>query len=352
MKHGVSRKQSISTLSRKVLSEPEKSAAKTAKNTTVKSPKPNSVKTVSTNSKPSAASPKNRAKVIIAPKKSVKKDVSATISIKKNASPTSNTKTTAKEKQLNLKAKIGKIAPEIVGKATKVSARKSETKTAATKVKTVRGTKEKSPVKNVAQKIAESKPSKTAKAVRPTSKASLKPIVKAENASKTASPTARKKAKKIEKPSVKIRNGRLVLPPRKKVETAFIAPVETAAEPIKLPPAESPKRKLKSFGAAIFRGKKTRYDFQVFPFDGEFEDAAAIFIISRRKVDNKKRAHHRMVCIGQTDSVLDELKKHRKGKCFKQFQANAISILREENEQKRLKIEADLKSAHQIPCPH
>ena len=59
-----------------------------------------------------------------------------------------------------------------------------------------------------------------------------------------------------------------------------------------------------------------------------------------------------MVCVGQTVSVLSELKKHRKGKCFKQHAANAISVMREENEQKRLKIEADLKSAHTIPCPH
>lgn len=155
--------------------------------------------------------------------------------------------------------------------------------------------------------------------------------------------------RKIEKESsIKIRNGRLVMPPLLKK----VKPVEVPIEPIVLTTPKPRKRKVKVFGAAIFRGKKARYDFQVFPVDGEFEDAAAIYIISRRVVDKRQRAHHKMVCIGQTNSIFSELKKHLKGKCFKQFQANAISVLREENEQKRLKIEADLKSAHTIPCPH
>lgn len=138
-------------------------------------------------------------------------------------------------------------------------------------------------------------------------------------------------------------------PPKK--SKAVAPPIETV-ETIAVSIPKPKKKKVKPIGAAIFRGIKERYDFQVFPVDGEFEDAAAIYIISRRLVDKNKRAHHRMVCIGQADSVLSELKKHRKGKCFKQHQANAISVLREENEQKRLKITLDLMSAHAIPCPH
>ena len=138
--------------------------------------------------------------------------------------------------------------------------------------------------------------------------------------------------------------------PTKKIK-AVEPPVE-AVEEIAAPIPKPKKKKVKPLGAAIFRGVKERYDFQVFPIESEFEDAAAIFIISRRVVDRNKRAHHRMVCIGQTDSVLSEIKKHRKGKCFKKYEANAISVLREGDEQKRLKIESDLKSAHTIPCPH
>ena len=193
------------------------------------------------------------------------------------------------------------------------------------------------------------------KTVQPAKKAKLKLVEVA------AQPKAQKqkeiiapKAAKANTPKVKREKIKIAAPvkvaPTKKIK-AVEPPVE-AVEVIAAPIPKLKKKKVKPLGAAIFRGKKERYDFQVFPIEGEFEDAAAIFIISRRVVDRNKRAHHRMVCIGQTDSVLSEIKKHRKGKCFKKYEANAISVLREGDEQKRLKIESDLKSAHTIPCPH
>lgn len=110
------------------------------------------------------------------------------------------------------------------------------------------------------------------------------------------------------------------------------------------------KKKAKPIGSAIFRGKKERYGFEVFPLDAEFEDVSAIYVISKRKIDKRKKGHHALVCIGQTESVLGEIKRHKKGKCVKKYQANVISILPEENEQKRLRIETDLKAAHTVVC--
>ena len=110
------------------------------------------------------------------------------------------------------------------------------------------------------------------------------------------------------------------------------------------------KKKAKPICSAIFRGKKERYGFEVFPLDAELEDVSAIYVISKRKIDKRKKGHHALVCIGQTNSVLGEIKRHKKGKCVKKYQANVISILPEENEQKRLRIETDLKAAHTVVC--
>jgi len=55
------------------------------------------------------------------------------------------------------------------------------------------------------------------------------------------------------------------------------------------------------------------------------------------------------VCIGQTDSVLGEIKRH-KIKCIKKHNANVISILPEADVKKRLKIEEDLRAAHAVAC--
>jgi hypothetical protein len=109
------------------------------------------------------------------------------------------------------------------------------------------------------------------------------------------------------------------------------------------------KKKNKPIGSAIFRGRKDRYDFKVFPLDNDFEDVSAIYVISRRKIDREKKGHHALVCIGQTDSVLGEIKRH-KNKCIKKHNANVISILPEANVNKRIKIEEDLRAAHAIAC--
>ncbi|MDQ3322052.1 MAG: hypothetical protein M3525_06435 [Acidobacteriota bacterium] len=123
------------------------------------------------------------------------------------------------------------------------------------------------------------------------------------------------------------------------------ATVETTALQTKTKP-----KNIKPIGAAVFRGRKKRYDFQVYPLDFAFENVSAIYVISKRKTDSKKRGHHALVCIGQTDSVVNELRKHASGKCVKKHEANVISILPEQSEKKRLKIEEDLKAAHTIVC--
>ncbi len=133
-------------------------------------------------------------------------------------------------------------------------------------------------------------------------------------------------------------------------KNAIIA-AENKPEPKKLPlPPKLKKKKAKPICAAVFRGKKDRYGFEVFPLDAEFEDVSAIYVISKRKIDKRKKGHHALVCIGQTESLLGEIKRHKQGKCVKKYQANVISILPEENEKKRLRIETDLKAAHTVVC--
>lgn len=114
------------------------------------------------------------------------------------------------------------------------------------------------------------------------------------------------------------------------------------------------RKKTKSLriSEAVFRGSKTTYNFEVFPMDVELPETPAVFIISRRKVDKLGKGHHKLICIGQTESIVKELKQHKKGKCLKQNKANVVSLLAEVDEKLRLKIEEDLKSAYRILCLH
>lgn len=112
------------------------------------------------------------------------------------------------------------------------------------------------------------------------------------------------------------------------------------------------KRKSLKIGEAVFRGKKTIYNFEVFPLDVELESVPAVYLITKRKIDKLGKAHHAPVCIGQTDSLTEGLKQHVKGKCIKKLKANVICVLQNEDEKSRRKIEEDLKASCAVPCLH
>jgi len=115
-------------------------------------------------------------------------------------------------------------------------------------------------------------------------------------------------------------------------------------------PKKPVNKKAKPISSAVLRGKKGRYDFEVFPLDANFEAVSAIYVITKRITDKRKRGHHKLVCIGQTESIVDGIKMHKKDKCIKQNEANVICLLKEESEKNRLKIADDLREAHSISC--
>ncbi len=84
----------------------------------------------------------------------------------------------------------------------------------------------------------------------------------------------------------------------------------------------------------------------------EFDRVPAIYGISKRVTDKQKRGHHRLICIGETASIFDDIKKHKKDKCIKANQANVVCLLKEQDENNRLRIATDLREAHSIVCDH
>lgn len=115
-------------------------------------------------------------------------------------------------------------------------------------------------------------------------------------------------------------------------------------------PNNDRKKPVRAVTSAVFRGKKSAYDFKVYEIGENLGSIPAVFVISKRTTDRNKRGHHSLVCIGETESVANELKIHRKSKCLKQNEANVISILPIENERERRQIAEDLKAAHSFVC--
>ncbi|MEZ5424752.1 MAG: hypothetical protein R2747_00685 [Pyrinomonadaceae bacterium] len=137
---------------------------------------------------------------------------------------------------------------------------------------------------------------------------------------------------------------------RSKAATAKSRKSTKSAE-IVTPKVGSPRRKpIRAISKAVFRGERAYYYFKVYAINENFREVPGVYIISKRKTDRRNRGHHKIICIGQTDSVIKDIRAHRRGKCLRPNSANVVSILREENEEKRLRIENDLKAAHTLVC--
>src|SRR5205085_3558813 len=105
-----------------------------------------------------------------------------------------------------------------------------------------------------------------------------------------ANPKAKKEIAKIQIKKANIAKPKAEKPLKKSIEPKN----ENVAASVK---KKVVPKKVKPIGTAVFRGKKEIYDFQVFPLDEKFEQMKAVYIISKRKTDRKKRAHHKLVYI-------------------------------------------------------
>lgn len=238
----------------------------------------------------------------------------------------------------NIKGKVEIVSPKPVKKA-----RRSETSVPpAAKVKSAAA----------AVKIETKTPKKRAQSERkkePPLPAAVKS--KSPKAGKPATVGAIKKAARNEVSVKNLKSAKTVEQKSLKLSRKAESKVENKVEPVLADQIVKPvKKKIKPIGSAVVRGKMGRYDFEMFSLDAEIKDGSAIYVISKRITDKSGRGHHKFVCIGQSESLLGELKKHKKDKCIKQHNANVICLLREEDEKNRLKIETDLREAHTIFC--
>jgi len=109
-------------------------------------------------------------------------------------------------------------------------------------------------------------------------------------------------------------------------------------------------KRVRKIAEAVFRGQKTQYKFDVFPLTADITDAPAIFIISRRITDKFRKGHHSAVCLGETDSIRAEIKKHKRAKCVKQHAANVVCILKDVDKANRSLVVDDLQTARSFSC--
>jgi len=109
------------------------------------------------------------------------------------------------------------------------------------------------------------------------------------------------------------------------------------------------RKRVRKLSTAVFRGSRTEYSFDVYPITPAITDNAAVFIFSHRKADKKGRWHHAVSCVGETASIVSEIKRHKRAKCVK-GNANVVCLLREADSRLRAGVLDDIVSARAFSC--
>lgn len=101
---------------------------------------------------------------------------------------------------------------------------------------------------------------------------------------------------------------------------------------------------------ATFTGASgTKYSFGAFTLDTTFKEVGAVYIFTKRTVNNGKR-EHKFLYIGETENLADRLDGHEKLACVGRNEGNCICVHVESDGDRRLDIETDLRQGNDTPC--
>ena len=93
-----------------------------------------------------------------------------------------------------------------------------------------------------------------------------------------------------------------------------------------------------------------RYDFRVYVWDTKFKAVPGVYVVASRTVEPGQRAQYSPLFAGEARDLSSALKQHPRDECFQLYYANVIGVLKEDDDQKRATILADLVSGLTLPC--
>jgi len=88
------------------------------------------------------------------------------------------------------------------------------------------------------------------------------------------------------------------------------------------------------------------YDFEVYPWDTQFNHVGAVYCVLRRKPEG----NFNIIYIGQTGDLSERFGDHHKQQCFDRNGKTHIGVYPEPSEARRLTIEADLLGKYKPAC--
>ena len=90
------------------------------------------------------------------------------------------------------------------------------------------------------------------------------------------------------------------------------------------------------------------YPFKVYVLNSKLRSVEAVFVISSRICQSDGRESHNLLYVGQTDDLAASLSYFQKLPWMKQNSANALLVLGEDEEQKRIEIVEDIRKYYSL----
>lgn len=93
-----------------------------------------------------------------------------------------------------------------------------------------------------------------------------------------------------------------------------------------------------------------RYEFRMYVWDTKFKAVPGVYLVATRGIEPGQKATYTPLFIGAAGDLSKALKNHARSDCFQMYLANVVGVLREELEDERAHIVADLIDALAPPC--
>jgi hypothetical protein len=93
-----------------------------------------------------------------------------------------------------------------------------------------------------------------------------------------------------------------------------------------------------------------RYDFRVYVWQTKFKAVPGVYVVASRTVEPGQGAQYTPLFAGEARDLSSALKQHPRDECFQMYYANVIGVLKEDDDQKRVSILADLVAGLALPC--
>jgi hypothetical protein len=93
-----------------------------------------------------------------------------------------------------------------------------------------------------------------------------------------------------------------------------------------------------------------RYDFRIYVWTTKFKAVSGVYVVAARTIEPGQPAKYEPLFVGTAKDLSGVLKNHPRDECFQMYLANVIGVLKEDNEEARATILADLLDGLAPPC--